>query len=155
LWLPFIKPHFPSDTIYVVLQNLNLYRCDNALSAAPVFNLIVVGTSLSTQFSLPATVTTADLEILKNGVLFLSLNGKVIKSVDKGATWVANTGTTSGSLVTLPYATNFIEIIQDSAQNNESLYAMSVNSIYYRNNTMNGWMLFMNNLPTTPNFTEA
>jgi hypothetical protein len=87
--------------------------------------------------------------------LFLSLNGKIIKSVDKGTTWVAHTGTTSGSVVALPSSTNFIEIIQDSAQNNERLCAMSLNSIYYRNNTMNGWMLFMNNLPTTPNFTEA
>jgi trimeric autotransporter adhesin len=143
-----------ANTMYLVLKNLDIYRCDNALSGAPIFNLIVSGVSLSTQFGLPTSISVADFEALKNGVLFLSLNSRVIKSVDKGATWVSYTGATSGALVSLPSSTNFLEIIQDSAQNNESLYAMSVNSIYYRNNSMNGWMLFMNNLPTTPNFTD-
>jgi trimeric autotransporter adhesin len=143
-----------ADTVYVILKNLDLYRCDNALSVSPVFNLIVSGSSLSTQFSLPISISTADFEVLKNGILYLSLNGKIIKSIDKGITWVSHTGSASGLLVPLPSSTNFIEIIQDSTQNNESIYALSVNSIYYRNNSMDGWMLFMNNIPTTPNFTD-
>jgi trimeric autotransporter adhesin len=143
-----------ADTVYVVLKNLDVYRCDNALSATPNFNLIVSGASLSSQFSLPTSISTADFEVLKKGVVFLSLNGKIIKSVDKGLTWAEHIGVTAGTWVPIPSTTNFLEIIQDSAQNNESLYALSVNSVYYRNNTMDGWMLFMNNLPTTPNFTD-
>jgi trimeric autotransporter adhesin len=143
-----------ADTLYAVARNKDILRSDNALSTTPTFTTVKTGSSLSTELGLPSTATTEDLEVMKNGVVYLAVNGKVIRSGDRGATWTDYTGVTTGIYVALPSTTNYFEIIQDSTENNESIYAASVNGVYFRNRTMPGWIQFMNNLPTTPNFTD-
>jgi hypothetical protein len=44
--------------------------------------------------------------------------------------------------------------VHDSTQNNESIYALSNIGVYYRNKDMPGWLLYTNNLPLTPRFTD-
>jgi hypothetical protein len=148
------------DTIYYVFRDKSVNRVINASTATSTATATVELVKAGTYFAgaafnnLGSTISVADIAVLKDGVLYMSLNGTVVRSVDKGANWTLWNGTAGGGYVAIPSNINLLKLVHDSTQNNESIYALSNIGLYYRNNTMPGWLLFMDNLPQTPRLTD-
>jgi hypothetical protein len=144
------------DTVYYVFRNKSISRVINATTATPTVEVVKAGTYFAGAAfnNLPGTISAADISVLKDGVLYMSLNGTIVRSVDKGINWTLWNGTAGGGYVAIPATINLIKLVHDSTQNNESIYALSNIGVYYRNKNMPGWLLFINNLPQTPRFTD-
>jgi photosystem II stability/assembly factor-like uncharacterized protein len=133
----------PNDAniVYVVATSGNVYRSDNALSAAASFAKIgTAPSSVSSKASLTGVKSASE-------IVYLSCNSKAYRSTDKGVTWKdISTG--------LP-ATNFIEMHSDIYSNNESVYiANGASAVYYKNNTMGFWTNYSQGLPSICNITD-
>jgi hypothetical protein len=156
-----MKVHpWSQDTVYYVYKTKDISRIINGSTATSTATAVVEVVKAGTYFtgagfnSLPGTISTADIAVLKDGVLYMLLNGTMVRSTDKGANWTLWNGTSGGGYVAIPSTVNLLKLVHDSTQNNESIYAISNIGVYYRNKDMPGWLLFTNNLPQTPRLTD-
>ena len=131
----------PADAniLYVLAQDGQILRSDNALSSTPTF----------TTLTAPAAVgARASMAGVKNdpNVVYVSCGPKVFRSSNKGASW---TDLSAG----LP-SVNVIKIYHDPSSTDESIYIGLGTGVYYRNNTMTAWANFSKGLPTVANITD-
>lgn len=132
--------HADSSVLYAVTKSNLIYRCDNALAAAPVF------TSFSTPggTNVMASVTTVKTN---SNVVVLSCGSTVYRSVNKGQSF---TNYSTG----IPAGVNILKLIHDEYSTNESVYACSAKGVYYRNNSMSAWQNITYNLPSIANIED-
>ena len=130
-----------ANIVYVVATSGNIYRSDNALGASASFTKIsTTPASVSSRGAITAIKSVPD-------VVYMSCGSKAYRSDDKGVTWK---DITSG----LP-ATNFIEILNDIASTDESVYiANGAGAVYYKNKKLTSWVNFSQGLPTICNVND-
>ncbi|MBL0342196.1 MAG: PKD domain-containing protein [Bacteroidetes bacterium] len=121
------------DLVYVVTSNSKIYRCDNALSSNPVFNIYNAPSSTSAR----ASITTVASD---TNVVYLSCGTRIYRSPDRGQTWV-------NISYNLP-AVNIIKLIHDPYSSNESIYAGTAKSVWFHSDTMTTWLNYSAGLPT-------
>lgn len=123
-----------SNRVYVITNDANIYVCNNALAASPVF----------TNYTLPnSTSNSASITNIKSlpNVLYAVLNTKVYRSADNGATW-------SDVSYNLP-SVNWVRILPDEYfSSNEIVFVAGNTSVYYRKAGQTSWTLYSTSLPT-------
>lgn len=127
------------DIFYFSRNNADFYRSDNLSDQNPSWTDLTPG--------LPNHNSATDIEAspVDENVVYITLNHKVYKSSDKGATWQdISLNLPDVSLNTIEYYKN----------DNEGLYVGSDAGIFYKNATMNEWILFSNGFPLSANVTE-
>ncbi len=127
------------DIFYFSRNNADFYRSDNLSNQTPSWTNLTTG--------LPNHNAATDIEASPEdeNVVYITLNHKVYKSSDKGATWQdISLNLPDVSLNTIEYYKN----------DNEGLYVGSDAGIFYKNATMNEWILFSNGFPLSANVTE-
>jgi len=127
------------NTLYAVRSDNKLFRTEN-LTDAPV-----IWQDLTDR--LPVNGTPADLEChpYDNNTLYMVLNQKVYKSVNKGVNWE----NISGSLPSV----NFNTIVYDKTSN-EGLYVGTDAGVYYKDADMTDWMMYGTTLPVSVEVSE-
>jgi PKD repeat protein/photosystem II stability/assembly factor-like uncharacterized protein len=125
--------HHRRDQVYMVTSNSKIYRCDNALDANPVYAVFTAPSSTSSK----ANITTVPND---TNVVYLSCGNKIYRSTNRGQTWMNITGA-------LP-SVNVLGLIADPSSGNESIYAGTAKSVWYKNDTMSSWMNYSAGLPT-------
>ncbi|RYZ54834.1 MAG: PKD domain-containing protein [Sphingobacteriales bacterium] len=127
-----------SNVLYVVTNNNNLFRSDNALSSSPVF------TQLSTPGSsfLTASITTNRYNA---NMVYLSCGSQVYLSSNKGQTWTNISGNLPGL--------NIRKIIHDEYTMTERLFVNPGSYVYYKDGGNTGWTNHPG-LPTVANVTD-
>jgi photosystem II stability/assembly factor-like uncharacterized protein len=128
-----------ANILYVLTQDGQFYRSDNALSATPTFSVVTSPGAAGTRSSISGVKNNSN-------VVYVTCGPKVYRSSDKGASWTNITGS-------LP-AVNIIKIYHDPYSTDESMYVGLATGVYYRNNTMTNWTNFSNGLPTIANITD-
>lgn len=126
-----------ANVLYVVTDDGKIRRSDNALSGSPSF----------TTYNTPsATNVTASVAVVKSNsdIVFMVCNNKTYRSTNKGANWTEITGS-------LPN-TNYHKILHDVYSTNEAMYLAGYNTVWYRDNSTNGWLNYSDGLPSIVNF---
>ena len=127
------------DIFYFCRYNGDFYRTDNLSAQNPSWTNLTAG--------LPNHNAATDIEASPEdeNVVYINLNHKVYKSSDRGATWQdISLNLPDVSLNTIEYYKN----------DNEGLYVGSDAGIFYKNATMNEWILFSDGFPLSVNVTE-
>jgi PKD repeat protein/photosystem II stability/assembly factor-like uncharacterized protein len=124
-----------SNRVYAITNDQKIYVSTNAMSVSPTF----------TQYTLPfATNNNANIVGVKSSpnTLYATLNTRVYKSIDNGATWTNVT-------YNLP-AVNYVGIITDDFFPSTELMIVAGgnNSVYFKLGTHTSWTLYNQNLPT-------
>jgi photosystem II stability/assembly factor-like uncharacterized protein len=131
----------PSDVnvLFAARSDGKLFRTDNLLS------LPVVWSDLSAE--LPVNGTPADLKChpYDPNIVYLVMNRKVYKSVDKGSKWEDISGT-------LP-AVNISSIVFDKSSN-EGLYIGTDAGTFYRDAGMDDWVMWGTSFPVSVGVSE-
>lgn len=125
-------PGYPR-ILYVVDDNKKMYRCDHATESNPVWS---AGVTLPNSTSVYASIAPAPND---TNILYVSCNSKVYRSIDKGQNFV-NVSTN------LP-AVNIKKIIADRYADDESVYALVGNAVYYKNKNMSNWLNYSYGMP--------
>lgn len=127
------------DVLYAGRSDQRMFRTDNANQANPSW------TDLTS--SLPAGGTVSDIEAdpYDENIVYISLDGKIFKSYDKGLTWE----NISGSLPDV----NFSSIAYYTG-GNEALYISSDIGVFYRDASMTDWINFSDGLPVDASINE-
>ncbi|HRY32706.1 MAG TPA: PKD domain-containing protein [Bacteroidales bacterium] len=129
------------DILYLIKDNGKIYRTDQANAATPAWTDLSPG--------LPVSLNNpSDIEAhpLNENWAYLTSNGKVYKTTDKGMSWTDF----SGSLPDVFYSS-----IAYSIGSLEGLYLGSDIGVFYRDASMNDWMVFSNGLPANGRVTEV
>jgi photosystem II stability/assembly factor-like uncharacterized protein len=124
----------PANTniLYVARSDKKLFRTSNCMAAAPVWTDLTA--------SLPQSYTPSDIEAhpTDSNIVYMTLNQKVYRSTDRGASWTNITGN-------LPNITfNSILYYQNAP---EGLYVGTDAGVYYKDQTMTSWISFSSGLP--------
>ncbi len=116
-----------------------LFRTDN------LFSSTVVWTDISS--SLPVNASPTDLECnpYDANIVYMTLSGKVYKSVNKGGSWV----NISGSLPNISLNT----IVYDKSSK-EGLYVGTDAGVYYKDADMDDWVKYGTSLPVSVGVSE-
>jgi PKD repeat protein/subtilisin-like proprotein convertase family protein len=129
-----------SNRVYVITSDANIYVCNNALSASPVFTNYVLPNSTNSSASITSIKSSPD-------VLYAVLNTRVYRSADNGATW-------TNVSYNLP-SINWVEIIPDEYfSDNELVFVAGNASVYYKKAGQVSWTLYSNALPTRTNIND-
>ena len=134
-----------ANVLYVMQRNKTIVRSTDALGAG-TFTTVAPA-------PLPAgTPQRGSLAVFKSGVVYMSSDGYIYRSADQGATWTASG---SGPVTTTINSQRVIKLIADTSQAaQETIYAITAQSVYYKKTTMSDWAYFGgSNLPTTANIT--
>jgi PKD repeat protein len=127
------------NVFYYCQYNNRFYRSDNLTDSNPDW--------IDLSVNLPVTGTLTDIEASgdNENVVFITLEHKVFKSVNKGESWEDITlNLPDASLNTIEYYNN----------DNEGLYVGSDAGIFYKNKSMNEWILYSDGFPLSANVTE-
>lgn len=122
------------NMLYAVTSTKRLYRTDNALDANPTWDGPYTLPNNTNVYAGIATVST------DSNVVYVACNNKIYRSVTKGTSWANVT-------LNLP-ATNIKKIVHDVYSPDESIYLLSGNSVWYKNNTMSNWVSYSYGMPT-------
>ncbi len=121
-----------NENMMYVVRNSSIKRTSNANASA---------SSVSwTSCSLPDGFTPTDIkaDYLDSNIVYASANYGVYKSINKGATWT-NISSNLPSLFT-----NCIALDKNTPG---GIYVGNQTSVWYKNNTINDWILFSTGLP--------
>lgn len=128
------------DILYAVRENNQVYRSDNAREGTPDwYNLTTL---------LPSGGDVNDMECHPENpdVVYLSKNGRIYKSVNRGQTWDNITGT-------LPNVTYTSIAYYKNAS--EGLYISSDIGVFYKDAFMSDWVMFSDGLPLDASINEV
>ncbi|MEN7550621.1 discoidin domain-containing protein [Rapidithrix thailandica] len=123
-----------NTSLFYVLTNGNkLYRSDNITAGNPGFSNL--SATLPQSWGLRGIASHPSDE----NTVYLLCSNAVYKSSNKGSSWLNITGslTSAGSLTCFVY----------DESSDEGLYVGTTHAIYYKDNTLNDWILFDNNMP--------
>ena len=127
------------NVLYVVREDNKLFRTDSALATTPSW------TDLTSTLPVAATATDIETHPTKDSVVYMTINNKVYRSLNRGQSWTNISGT-------LPnVAMNCITIDVKGA---EALYVGSDLGVFYRDSSMSDWVAFKQGLPATSEITE-
>ena len=132
----------PADKsiLYAARHDGRLFRSDNVNDAAPTWvDLTSYLPSAGTPTSLEAHPSNAD-------VVYMTLNQRVYKSVNKGLTWTDLTGTLPDTPI------NSIVYYKNS---DEGLYIGTDVGVFYRDQYTGDWLPFSSGLPASARITEV
>lgn len=127
------------DILYIARWDNKLFRTENLKSDNPEW--------INISGSLPISGTPTDIETnsFSEDIVYMTLNYKVFKSENRGQSWEDIT-------LNLPIAsTNTIEFYKSS---NSGVYVGTDAGIYYKDNTLDEWILFSDGFPVAANVTE-
>jgi len=131
----------PADRniLYVAHENNQLKRCDNLYGLQPEW------TDISSH--LPSNGWLSDLEAHPTNpdIVYMTKNNKVYKSTDRGVSWTD----ISGSLPDI-----YISSIVYYTRGPEALYIGTDAGIYYKDASMDDWILYSNGFPVAGRVTE-
>ncbi len=128
-----------AEIFYVAKWGDGLLRSDDISSASPQW------TNLTGSLPIAGTPTDIETSPLYPDVVYMTLNYKVWKSEDRGFSW-------EDISLNLPVAsTNTIEVYKNS---DEGLYLGTDAGVFYKDNTMDEWLLFADGFPVSANVTE-
>lgn len=131
----------PADPniLYFARWDRKLFRSDNVVAGQPSW------TNLSA--SLPTVETPSALcpHPTDPNIIYMALNGKIYKSVNKGNTWTD----ISGTLPNIEYTS-----IAYYKRAQEGLYVSSDLGVFYTDNSLNDWIPFSKNLPIDASIRE-
>ncbi len=135
-----VVEHSPAnDDLFYWSVGSTIYRSDNVMEDDPVWiNL--------TQY-LPGSGSILDIEShpFDDNIVFASRGTQVYKSIDKGYNWENITGTLPNiNMNSLAFYVN----------SQEGIYVASNAGIYYRDASMNDWIMFSNGLPVDASVNE-
>ena len=127
------------DIFYFSKYNNRFYRTDNLSDSNPAW--------VDLTGNLPSNNQATDIECSPEdeNVVYITLNHKVYKSTDRGETW----SDISYNLPDIPL--NTIEYYKNDQ---EGLYVGSDAGIFYKNSSMNQWILFSDGFPLSVHVTE-
>ncbi|THU34206.1 T9SS type A sorting domain-containing protein [Niastella caeni] len=128
-----------ANTLYVVTENGNVLRSDNALSASPSFVTLSAPAATNVSASITGIKT-------NQNVVYITCGSRVYRSADNGVSW---TNISDG----LPNV-NIIKIHHDIYSNDESVYVGMATGVYYKNNSMSKWQNYSKGLPTIASINE-
>ncbi len=127
------------DVFYFCKDNKRFYRSDNFTDAQPVY------ADLTGSLPIQKMITDIETNPFDENVVYITIDEKVYKSVNKGETWENIT-------LNLPEAsTNTIEYYKND---HEGLYVGTDAGIFYKNADTSQWMLFSDGYPLAANTTE-
>ncbi len=131
-----------SNILYVAVAPSTIYRSDNALSTTPTW------TSYTTPASMSVTGSITTSRYNPN-VVFLSCGNAVYRSINKGASWTAITGTGLSGL-------NIRRIICDDYSPKQRLFVSAGAYVHYKDSTSTSWTnhTATAGLPTVANATD-
>ncbi|MBN3034226.1 MAG: T9SS type A sorting domain-containing protein [Bacteroidales bacterium] len=136
-----VTEHSPADNdLFYYSWNNHLYRSNNVMETHPGW------TDLSS--FLPGSGDIRDIEAHPSDedVVFMTQGSKVFRSADQGFTWTDITGSLPDIFMnTLAYYENSIE----------GLYVGSDAGVFYRDASMNDWVMFSNGLPVDASVNEV
>ena len=133
------SPINPDIFYFTRYSNGDFFRSDNFTDANPDW--------VNIKNSLPVSGTPTDIETSSDdeNTVYITLDHRVYKSVNKGDSWEDITlNLPDASLNTIEYYNN----------DNEGLYVGSDAGIFYKNKTMTEWILFSDGFPLSANVTE-
>ncbi len=120
-------------------NNKGFFRTDNLKS------LMVSWENIKSFLPVSGNITDIETNPFDENVVYITLDNKVFKSDDKGYTWEDIT-------YNLPEArVNTIEYYKNDI---EGLYVGTDAGIYYKNASMDNWILFSNGFPLSANVTD-
>lgn len=128
-----------TNVLYVAREDNKLFRTDSALGTTPSW--------IDLTSTLPVSATATDIEThpLKDSVVYITINNKVYRSLNRGQSWTNISGT-------LPnVAMNCLAI---DIKGSEALYVGSDLGVFYRDSSMSDWVPFKQGLPATSAITE-
>jgi PKD repeat protein len=133
-----VVEHSPADyDLFYYARNANIYRSDNVMDETPVWISI----------NLPGSGNVFDIEAhpFEPDVVFVTKGSKVFRSDNRGLTWADITGT-------LPQINmNSIAYYENSLN---GIYVGTDAGVYYRDATMDDWIMFSNGLPVDASINE-
>jgi len=129
-----------NDILYMARSDDQLFRCDDVNAAVPTWVDITAGNPQPSQ-----TPTDIEAHPTDEDVVFMTMNKKVYKSIDKGVSWADITGV-------LPNIPMYC-IVYDTSRV-EALYVSTNAGIYFIDNTLTDWVGFSDGLPLTSQVNE-
>jgi PKD repeat protein len=135
-----VVEHCPVDNdLFYWSVNGSLYRSDNVMSDSPQW--------LNLSEYIPGNETIRDIECSTSdeNTVYVSRGSKVLKSEDRGMNWVDISGT-------LPNIN--MNSIASSPNSFEGIYVASDAGIYYRDASLDDWVMFSNGLPVDASVNE-
>jgi PKD repeat protein len=137
-----VLEHSPanSDMLYMARSDDKIFRCDDINAVAPTWIDISAGNP-------QPTLTPTDIEAhpFDENIVYMTLNKKVYKSVDKGVSWTNITGG-------LPNAPIYC-IVYDTSRV-DGLYISTNVGVYFIDNGLADWIGFSDGLPVTSQVNE-
>jgi len=121
-----------SNDLYVVLNGNQILHSSNAFASTPTF---------ITKAAPANTFNSSSIALVKNNsnVIYITCGNEVYRSANKGTSWTNITYNLSNI--------NILRIFHDNYSTNESVYVGTARGVYYKNDTMNYWANYSQNLP--------
>ena len=136
----YVVEHSPANTnmLYFVRSGV-LYRIDNVMAASP--------TAVNLDSGLPTSSTPTDIEVhpTDENIVYMTMSNNVYKSTDKGVSWTDISGN-------IPNISTNCLVYQVGLD--EGLYVGTDAGVYFKDNTLNDWVEFDENLPVNSEITE-
>lgn len=136
-----VVEHSPADNdLFYYARNQNLYRSDDVMGDSPEW--------ISLTSFLPGSGNVLDIEAhpYEADVVFVTRGSKVYRSDNRGQTWEDLTGSLPGiNMNSIVYYLN----------SNDGIYVGSDAGVYYRDASMDDWVMFSNGLPVDASVNEV
>ena len=130
-----------SNILYFSRADDKLFRSDNFNNTSPTFTDISSNLPNSSYYP-----TDIEADPHNPNTVFMTLHYDVYKSTNKGASWTM----ISGNLPNIPMNC----LVLDTSSTNEALYVGTDAGVYYKDNTMTQWILYMDGMPVSAEITE-
>ena len=121
------------NRLYVITSDQKIYVSANALDATPVFTPYTLPSASNTLASIAAVANNA-------GVVYVSINNKVYRSPDGGATWLNIT-------YNLPSVNHRRILAEEYYGDEELVFIATNNAVYYKKAGQTSWTNYSTNLP--------
>ncbi|MDR0970478.1 MAG: T9SS type A sorting domain-containing protein [Lentimicrobiaceae bacterium] len=126
------------DIIYAGAGN-RLYRTENSKDSE------VSWQNISSQLPITNTITAIETDHLDDKIIYLAQQTQIFKSTDRGNSWEE---------ITLNLSNLQINSIALYKNGDESLYIGTDAGVYYKDNSMNEWVIYDNGMPASARVTE-
>ncbi len=135
-----VVEHSPANyNLFYYARNQEMYRSDDVMDDTPAWTTL-------TGF-LPGTGNVLDIESspFDENIVYMTRGSKIYKSENKGYTWTNITGSLPNiNMNSIAYYVNSIE----------GLYVASDAGVYYRDASMDDWIMYSNGLPVDASVNE-
>jgi PKD repeat protein len=128
-----------SDILFAARYDNKLFRTDNCKAASPSW------IDLTALLPEAAGINDIECDPYNQDVIYISLNNKIYKSANLGQSWE----NISGTLPDVAYTS-----IVAYKNSHNGLYVSSDIGIFYKDQFMDDWIMFSNNLPPDASVTE-